>query len=409
MLLTFLTIATHAKTITVCPNGCEHTSIQVAIDASSPGDTVEVYSGTCNEEVVMNKDVTLRGVNTGGGNPNVGLIWLGDNPHSAVRGSFNIGMLNSGYPNSNIMTDSNIIVVGGKTISPIESPIAQATTISVGPSGFDHTSIQAAIDAANPGDSIEIHSGTYYENVIVDKRLTLRGVDTGKGSPVVNAGGNGNAITLSASGVILEGFCATNAGGAPGDGIQKKQKTTILYSGEPRAGIKIISDNNIIRGNDVSNNHVVICHENLVIGTNVFGKLITPTGVGIYLCGSDNNTITDNTVSNNCCGGFDIDRSDHNTIIGNVVTSNDGSGISIKDSSNNIICQNSFVDNTRYNACDNGNNQWDNGIVGNYYGDFKCSDADNDGICDSEYNIPQGDSMDRFPLASDDCRIGSDL
>lgn len=78
--------------------------------------------------------------------------------------------------------------------------------------GADFTTIQAAVDAASPVDTIEVHSGTYYENVSVNKLLTLRGVDTGSGKPMVDAGGSGSAITLSADGITLEGFKATNSG-----------------------------------------------------------------------------------------------------------------------------------------------------------------------------------------------------
>lgn len=52
-------------------------------------------------------------------------------------------------------------------------PTSLAATISV---PADYTSIQAAIDAAQDGDVIEVQSGIYYENVNVDKPLTLRGL-----------------------------------------------------------------------------------------------------------------------------------------------------------------------------------------------------------------------------------------
>lgn len=57
--------------------------------------------------------------------------------------------------------------------------VAQADTITVCPSGCDYANIQAAIDAASAGDAIEVRSGTYYENVNVNKQLTLQGLDTG--------------------------------------------------------------------------------------------------------------------------------------------------------------------------------------------------------------------------------------
>ncbi|MFV9677836.1 MAG: hypothetical protein ACNYVW_09330, partial [Methanosarcinales archaeon] len=70
-----------------------------------------------------------------------------------------------------------------------------SATITVCHSGCDYASIQAAVDAADSGDTIEVHSGTYYENVDVNKTLSLKGVDTGSGKPVVDAGGNDSAIT----------------------------------------------------------------------------------------------------------------------------------------------------------------------------------------------------------------------
>ena len=54
-----------------------------------------------------------------------------------------------------------------------------------------------------PGDIIVVRSSIYHENVNVTKQLTLSGIDTGSGKPVVDAGG-GSAITLSADEITLE-------------------------------------------------------------------------------------------------------------------------------------------------------------------------------------------------------------
>src|SRR5437868_12721327 len=48
-------------------------------------------------------------------------------------------------------------------------------TKTVCPSGCLTTSIQTAISAASPGATITIGKGNYYENVVVNKPLTLLG------------------------------------------------------------------------------------------------------------------------------------------------------------------------------------------------------------------------------------------
>ena len=75
---------------------------------------------------------------------------------------------------------------------------AQSATIKVD----SNDTIQGAIDKAREGDLIEVQSGIYYENIDVNKRIDLKGI----GNPIVEAGRKGNGITLSANGIMLEGF-----------------------------------------------------------------------------------------------------------------------------------------------------------------------------------------------------------
>ena len=56
---------------------------------------------------------------------------------------------------------------------PFSGPVRAATTWYVGP-GESIQSIQTAVDAASPGDTIIVRDGTYIENVLVDKGLTIR-------------------------------------------------------------------------------------------------------------------------------------------------------------------------------------------------------------------------------------------
>jgi len=149
---------------------------------------------------------------------------------------------------------------------------ASATNWSVDASGgADFTGIQDAINNASAGDTILVYSGIYYENVVVDKSVTL----IGTGQPVVDAGGKRHAITLAADGITLVGFTATNA------------------SSFRHAGIMVTSKNNTITGNNVSNN----------------------SRAGIYLSSSSNNTITGNVFVND---GLYVSSSYQNTVEGNI-------------------------------------------------------------------------------------------
>ena len=133
---------------------------------------------------------------------------------------------------------------------------ASSTNWSVDSSGgADSTGIQDAINNASAGDTINVYSGVYYEKLVVNKSITLKG----NGQPVVDAGRNGDAITLTADGITLEGFTVVNSGRSQSD-----------------AGINVNSSNNNITGNNVSNNN--------------YG--------GIYLDSSSNNTITGNIFVN---------------------------------------------------------------------------------------------------------------
>jgi parallel beta-helix repeat protein len=59
-----------AATLTVnASGGANYTRIQGAINASSAGDTILVYSGTYYENVNVYKQLILKGVDTGGGKP----------------------------------------------------------------------------------------------------------------------------------------------------------------------------------------------------------------------------------------------------------------------------------------------------------------------------------------------------
>ncbi len=86
-----------------------------------------------------------------------------------------------------------------------------ADTINVGP-GETYTTIQAAINAANDGDTIQVAAGTYNENlVIADKSLILQGEN--KNTTIIDGSGTDYVVTITADtvgNITIRGFTIQN-------------------------------------------------------------------------------------------------------------------------------------------------------------------------------------------------------
>jgi parallel beta-helix repeat protein len=89
---------------------------------------------------------------------------------------------------------------------PPRSPGPRTITVAAG------TSIQAAVDQAMPGDTIEVEPGTYRESVLVDiDRITLRGlVREGRRAVLDGDGARTDAVIASGHGFTIEGLALRN-------------------------------------------------------------------------------------------------------------------------------------------------------------------------------------------------------
>jgi hypothetical protein len=93
---------------------------------------------------------------------------------------------------------------------------ASAATATVCASGCDFSTITAAVTAANPGDTILVGPGTYYEsNILINKPLTIEGLPGGiqpgpaVGAPIIDGGGQvADAFDLAngVHDVVITGF-----------------------------------------------------------------------------------------------------------------------------------------------------------------------------------------------------------
>jgi len=175
-----------------------------------------------------------------------------------------------------------------------------------------------------------VGSGTYNENVVVNKPITLRGVNTGEGVPVVNALRNGSTVVLRADGIVLEGLYITNAGPWPS------------------AGIEVVSNDNVIAGNGVWNSEWVGIYLKGCTNTTISECISSNNGNdGILVFKAPGNFVRDNVVSNNGDDGIQILSCDNNRVEGNVVGNNTDVGIFLDTSQNSVVIGNTLSYNNK--------------------------------------------------------------
>ena len=102
---------------------------------------------------------------------------------------------------------------------------AYAATLEVGPLSYPYTSIQAAINDADTGDTVLVHDGTYVESInFSGKAITVKSAK-GAASTIIDGNSSFRGVTFNSgegSGSILDGFTITNgfSPGEAGGGIQ---------------------------------------------------------------------------------------------------------------------------------------------------------------------------------------------
>jgi parallel beta-helix repeat protein len=242
---------------------------------------------------------------------------------------------------------------------PINNAQASGTTIYVDDSGgADYTVIQDAIDAANESDTVYVYSGTYNENIVIDKNIELLGAGT---SSVTLNGNSDHTIKINSNNVKISAL-------------------TIKNTGDSFSCIFLIS----------------------VSDCQITNNIIQNAGNGIYLISSNSNTINNNIIEYNNIGLY-LSNSDSNTLYANTFQNNNANGIFLTSSStDNTIYLNDFndwEDNGYPNARDDGSNNWNYNSQGNYWDDYDGYDSEPDGIGDTPYSINgNGGNKDFFPL-----------
>lgn len=285
-----------------------------------------------------------------------------------------------------------------------DTPKVNASTLYVGGAGPGNFSkIQWAIENGSNGDTIFVYSGTYYENIAINKTIRLIGENVD--NTIIEGNRSGDVINIYADWVDILGFSITGGGWTPddyplvlegvhnctinnnkitdnGNGIFLRDSNDNTIEGNNISdniykGISLVtSDGNVIKNNKVIDNRYGISisysNRNDIVGNNVSNGVvkygikiycsawnyisnntILNNNKGIEISGciayevgilSENNTLSNNILSHNRENGLYLYKCNNNKIIGNYINYN-GDGIVLRFSSINQIHTNFILDN----------------------------------------------------------------
>ncbi len=244
--------------------------------------------------------------------------------------------------------------------------------------------IQDGVDGVVEDGTVMVHCGEYVENVVVNRSMTICGEYSNR--TVVHCVGTIEiGITINADEVVVSDISFEN-----------------LYA-DGQTGIRVYGDEAVISGCrfiDNGDDGVTVFSDNVTIEDCFFCG--NADGVGLNEDSSGclvvSNRFVCSTDDGLYCGG------QQNVFSNNVFEASNDCGIYFNPLSvNNIVYNNVFVDNSNH-ACDEGSNQWDNGLPdgGNFWDDYVGVDVNNDGFGDVSYDIVGGLNTDRYPLMSPD-------
>ena len=254
----------------------------------------------------------------------------------------------------------------------------------------NYSTIQEAVDAASPGDTIVVRDGVYTENINVDKPYLTIQSENGSDSTIVQATtSNSDVFKVSTDYVNINGFTVEGGNGSYMEDLVEREGPLPISVVRFHycAGVYLKANYCNIMNNNCSNNSEGIslyksndnsimtnnCPNNSGVGEDLFGTEIKH-GYGISLYKSNSNSITNNTCSSNHDYGIHLDDSNSNTITNNIALNNTECNIYLDSSNNNFILNNNASNNSRgygiYLKSSNNNIIMNNKILNNGHVDI---------------------------------------
>jgi len=221
--------------------------------------------------------------------------------------------------------------------------------------------ITEGISAVAPGKSVIVAAGTYNEQVIINKEITLQGASQDN-TFITGSGLTGNLITIEDDYVIITGF-TINGASSTAKGIYFDSYSSIninnnIIQSNISYGINYSNSSPTIENNSIKNNN----YSGIDAGTGGAGiirsNFLIFNQYGIRTCGNSSPEIIQNNISNNSHTGIYCRESATPIISYNTISNNSGYGILI----DNILGNSVNPDIGGGDGQSNGQNK----ITGNY-------------------------------------------
>lgn len=270
-----------------------------------------------------------------------------------------------------------IVLAAAGLLAPWPEHGAAAATGRTLRVGRDADSLAATIALAASGDVVDVPEGTWHGPVTLDRAITLRG----RGG-VIDGGGHGSVLTVSAPKAVVEDLTFRNSGDDLGESdacifVAKAATGAVVRGNTVEAcafGIWVhethgahIEDNRVVgsetghrsnRGNgihlfnaerlEVTGNEVTGGRDGVYVSATedslIAGNRVERTRYGVHYMFSYRNTVRDNVCVNNG-SGYALMSSQHLHVSGNRAEKNDEHGLLFRDVQYTDIRDNHLRDN----------------------------------------------------------------
>lgn len=240
----------------------------------------------------------------------------------------------------------------------------------------DFSSIQEAIDAAEPGATIEVYPGEYSESVRLYKDVSLTGVSSGQDITIIGQSSyalhvradNANvsnltirqlegpnsifAVLIDSGDSVLDGLDIRSTSGAAvaiRSGANPTLQNSEIHSGTQTGifvfdGGKGVIRNNRVHGHELANIEIRDANSTPVIQNN---EIFQSQYSGIYIHNGAGGEIRSNDIRNNRMAGVYLTRSDNVLVSDNAIFDNEEEGVVFTESAQGELRANRIYRNER--------------------------------------------------------------